>query len=110
MDQERILSGVDNIFLMILPLQSRLEAGENCLEMALPCDVATLVKQFLRELPEPLIPTELQRPLCDVQQREDGDLRGSLTVLLTCLFPPGSIHTLRYLFTFLQEVATRWEL
>ncbi|XP_053122790.1 rho GTPase-activating protein 44-like isoform X2 [Hemicordylus capensis] len=91
----------------IKALKARLEAGENCLEMALPCDVAILIKQFLRDVPEPLIPAPLQSPLCQVQQREDAKLRGPLTILLTCLLPQGSTDTLRYFFRFLQDVAAR---
>uniref|UniRef100_A0ACB8FS88 Uncharacterized protein n=1 Tax=Sphaerodactylus townsendi TaxID=933632 RepID=A0ACB8FS88_9SAUR len=74
--------------------------------MALPCDVATLVKQFLRDLPEPLVPAELQGPLCKVQQRPEED-RGALSILLTCLLPGTSAGTLRYFFSFLQDVAAR---
>nr|XP_020642743.1 rho GTPase-activating protein 11A-like [Pogona vitticeps] len=91
--------------------EKRLEAGERCLEMALPCDVATLVKQFLRDLPEPLIPAPLQGPLCQTQQRGDPEEeeadQGSLALLLTCLLPPKSAAVLRYLFCFLQDVASR---
>ncbi|XP_070620779.1 uncharacterized protein [Erythrolamprus reginae] len=90
----------------IKALKARLEAGERCLHMALPCDVATLVKQFLRSLPEPLIPAELQGSLCQVQvqSREDRD---SLTLLLTCLLPPRNTTVLRYFLSFLQEVVAR---
>ncbi|XP_078236113.1 rho GTPase-activating protein 11A [Pogona vitticeps] len=96
----------------IKALKRRLEAGERCLEMALPCDVATLVKQFLRDLPEPLIPAPLQGPLCQTQQRGDPEEeeeadQGSLALLLTCLLPPKSAAVLRYLFCFLQDVASR---
>uniref|UniRef100_A0A3Q3W1X9 Rho-GAP domain-containing protein n=1 Tax=Mola mola TaxID=94237 RepID=A0A3Q3W1X9_MOLML len=41
-------------------LRAKLDAGEECLSNALPCDVAGLVKQFFRELPEPVLPIELQ--------------------------------------------------
>ncbi|XP_042294963.1 uncharacterized protein LOC121915132 isoform X2 [Sceloporus undulatus] len=92
----------------IKALKSRLEAGERCLEMALPCDIATLVKQFLRALPEPLIPARLQGPLCQVQRQEDSeDNRSSLMLLVTSLLPQRSVDLLRYLFNFLQEVAAR---
>ncbi|CAI5780821.1 rho GTPase-activating protein 11A-like [Podarcis lilfordi] len=88
----------------IKALKARLEAGERCLAMALPCDVATLVKQFLRDLPEPLIPAGIQGPLCQVQQQEDSD---PLTLLLTSLLPQRSTDLLRYFFRFLQDVASR---
>uniref|UniRef100_A0A8C5SWB7 Rho-GAP domain-containing protein n=1 Tax=Laticauda laticaudata TaxID=8630 RepID=A0A8C5SWB7_LATLA len=90
----------------IKALKARLEAGEHCLHMALPCDVATLVKQFLRSLPEPLIPAELQGPLCQVQQQSRED-RDSLTLLITCLLPPWNSSILRYFLSFLQEVVAR---
>ncbi|XP_077192667.1 uncharacterized protein LOC143837085 [Paroedura picta] len=90
----------------IKALKTRLEAGENCLHMALPCDVAALVKQFLRDLPEPLIPAELQGLMCHVQKRQEEDRR-PLTLLLTCLVPKVSANTLRYFFGFLQDVAAR---
>ncbi|XP_061453572.1 rho GTPase-activating protein 11A-like isoform X2 [Rhineura floridana] len=96
----------------IKALKTRLEAGERCLVMALPCDVATLVKQFLRDLPEPLIPAGLQGPLCRVQQGgggggEDDDGQAQLTLLLTCLLPQRSTDLLRYFFSFLWDVAAR---
>ncbi|KAK9394334.1 rho GTPase-activating protein 11A-like [Crotalus adamanteus] len=92
----------------IKALKVRLDAGERCLHMALPCDVATLVKLFLRSLPEPLISAELQGPLCQVQQqsREDDD-QDSRTLLLTCLLPPSNSSVLRYFMSFLQEVVAR---
>ncbi|KAH0631535.1 hypothetical protein JD844_005902 [Phrynosoma platyrhinos] len=76
--------------------------------MALPCDIATLVKQFLRALPEPLIPARLQGPLCQIQRQEDSEEnRSSLMLLVTSLLPQRSVDLLRYLFNFLQDVAAR---
>ncbi|KAM6428867.1 uncharacterized protein PHA67_003503 [Liasis olivaceus] len=92
----------------IKALKARLEAGERCLQMALPCDVATLVKQFLRNLPEPLIPAQLQGSLCQVQQQgREGHDRDVLTLLLTCLLPPRNASIIRYFLTFLQEVVAK---
>nr|XP_029526257.1 uncharacterized protein LOC115135573 isoform X2 [Oncorhynchus nerka] len=97
-------------------LRAGLEQGEPVFSLPhsatlQPCDVASLVKQFLRELPSPLIPVDLQVPLCRAQgldeeegrqeQVEDGAL------LLTALFPPSHSRALRYFCTFLRQTAQR---
>ncbi|XP_078518355.1 uncharacterized protein LOC144783056 isoform X2 [Lissotriton helveticus] len=87
-------------------LKAKLEAGERCWDSALPCDVSSLLKQFLRDLPDPLISAQLQEPLCRIQQLAE-DERGPNTVLITCLMPPLNTHTLRYFCKFLQTVASR---
>ncbi|KAG9351875.1 hypothetical protein JZ751_023126 [Albula glossodonta] len=71
-----------------------------------PCDVASLLKQFLRELPSPLIPLELQGALCRAQGL-GPDARDGATLLVTALFPPSHARTLRYLCTFLRRAAQR---
>ncbi|XP_072514843.1 uncharacterized protein [Salminus brasiliensis] len=76
-----------------------------------PCDVASVLKQFLRELPQPLIPVDLQGPLCQAQALDiEHNFRGArdrATLLLTALLPPARARTLRYLCTFLSRVAQR---
>ncbi|XP_038237829.1 rho GTPase-activating protein 11A-like [Dermochelys coriacea] len=91
----------------IKALKAQLEAGESCLDTAAPCDLAALLKQFLRHLPEPLIPAELQEPLCRTQQHPAEGERGPLTLLLSCLLPCHSARALRYFCTFLRDVAAR---
>uniref|UniRef100_A0A8C0G784 Rho-GAP domain-containing protein n=1 Tax=Chelonoidis abingdonii TaxID=106734 RepID=A0A8C0G784_CHEAB len=92
----------------IKALKAQLEAGDSCLDSAAPCDLAALLKQFLRHLPEPLIPAELQDPLCRAQQHPAEGERGPLTLLLSCLLPRHSARALRYFCTFLRDVAARW--
>ncbi|XP_017539036.2 uncharacterized protein zgc:153345 isoform X2 [Pygocentrus nattereri] len=76
-----------------------------------PCDVASVLKQFLRELPQPLIPADLQGPLCQAQtldaERDPQGARDRATLLLTALLPPAHARTLQYLCTFLGQVAHR---
>nr|XP_033809777.1 rho GTPase-activating protein 11A-like [Geotrypetes seraphini] len=91
----------------IKALKVRLESGERCLNSALPCDVAALLKQFFRDLPDPLIPVELQEPLYRIQEVVSERERGSITALVTCLLPRIRACTLRYLCTFLQRIAIR---
>ncbi|XP_069042548.1 rho GTPase-activating protein 30 isoform X2 [Lepisosteus oculatus] len=93
-------------------LRARLEQGEPLflppLSAALqPCDVATLLKQFLRELPSPLIPPALQGALCRAQGLGGEDRREGATLLLTALLPPAHARVLRYLCSFLRSAAQR---
>lgn len=86
-------------------LKSKLDQGENCLSAALPCDVAGLLKQFFRELPEPILPSHLQDGLLKAQQLANG--KKAATMLLSCLMTDRTIETLRYFFNFLRTVSSR---
>ncbi|XP_072719864.1 rho GTPase-activating protein 11A isoform X1 [Ciconia boyciana] len=86
-------------------LKSKLDQGENCLSAALPCDVAGLLKQFFRELPEPILPLHLQEGLFKAQQL--GNEKKTATVLLSCLMADRTIEALRYFFNFLKTVSLR---
>ncbi|NWI91744.1 RHGBA protein, partial [Pitta sordida] len=86
-------------------LKSKLDQGENCLSAALPCDVAGLLKQFFRELPEPILPPHLQEGLFKAQQL--GSEKKTATVLLSCLMADRTIEVLRYFFNFLRTVSLR---
>ncbi|XP_026566211.1 rho GTPase-activating protein 11A isoform X1 [Pseudonaja textilis] len=87
-------------------LKNKLDKGEKCLSSALPCDVAGLLKQFFRELPEPILPYKLQEALIKAQKL-DSEERNSATLLISCLVNEGIIETLRYFFQFLKKVSLR---
>lgn len=92
----------------VLSVQSKLDAGEECLSTAPPCDVAGLVKQFFRELPEPVLPTELQDAFLKAQQLSTEEDRTSATMLLSCVLPDRNICILRHFFHFLHSVSLRY--
>ncbi|XP_038597391.1 rho GTPase-activating protein 11A [Tachyglossus aculeatus] len=87
-------------------LKSKLDQGEPCLASAPACDVAGLLKQFFRELPEPIVPAAFHEALLKAQQlaREERD---TATVLLSCLMADTTIGMLRFFFSFLRSVALR---
>lgn len=87
-------------------LQSKLEHGEACLSSALPCDVAGLLKQFFRELPEPVLPTDLHEALFKAQQL-GAEEKNKATLLLSCLVADPTVDVLRYFFNFLKNVSLR---
>ncbi|XP_063146052.1 rho GTPase-activating protein 11A isoform X3 [Candoia aspera] len=87
-------------------LKNKLDKGENCLSSALPCDVAGLLKQFFRELPEPILPYDLQEAFIKAQKL-DREERNSATLLISCLMNDRIIEILRYFFRFLKKVSLR---
>ncbi|XP_014065948.1 rho GTPase-activating protein 11A isoform X2 [Salmo salar] len=86
-------------------LRAKLDKGEECLSTALPCDVAGLVKQFFRELPDPVLPTELHDAFLKAQQLPTEEERTSATLLLSCVLPDRNMSILHYFFTFLHKVS-----
>uniref|UniRef100_A0A8D2L7M1 Rho-GAP domain-containing protein n=1 Tax=Varanus komodoensis TaxID=61221 RepID=A0A8D2L7M1_VARKO len=93
-------------FVRLRTLKSKLDQGEDCLSTAQPCDVAGLLKQFFRELPEPILPSDLQEALIKAQQL-DSEKKKSATLLLSCLVNDKTTDALRYFFKFLKKVSLR---
>ncbi|XP_030261033.1 rho GTPase-activating protein 11A [Sparus aurata] len=91
----------------IKTLRAKLNKGDGCLSTALPYDLATLIKQFCRELPESLFPSELHAALLKAQALPDLEDRTSALQLLSCLLPARSSSSLHYLFNFLSKVSHR---
>uniref|UniRef100_A0A3B5AI12 Rho-GAP domain-containing protein n=1 Tax=Stegastes partitus TaxID=144197 RepID=A0A3B5AI12_9TELE len=91
----------------IKTLRAKLNCGEECLSTALPYDVATLIKQFCRELPEPLFPSEIHTALLKAQEVSDLQDRMAALQLLSCLLPARNSSCLHYLFDFLYSVSQR---
>ncbi|KAH0620575.1 hypothetical protein JD844_021190, partial [Phrynosoma platyrhinos] len=93
-------------FVRLKTLKTKLDQGESGLSTAQPCDVAGLLKQFFRELPEPILSTDLQEALIKAQQLNSEE-KISATLLLSCLVNDRAIDTLRYFFKFLKNVSLR---
>ncbi|XP_016111456.1 rho GTPase-activating protein 11A-like [Sinocyclocheilus grahami] len=88
-------------------LRAKLDQGEDCLSTALPLDVAGLLKQFFRELPEPVLTSDLHSAFLKAQELPTDEERTSATVLLSCVLPDSNLNTLRYFFSFLKSVSQR---
>ncbi|XP_023085997.2 rho GTPase-activating protein 11A isoform X2 [Piliocolobus tephrosceles] len=87
-------------------LKNKLDRGEGDLSSAPPCDVAGLLKQFFRELPEPILPANLHEALLKAQQLGTEE-KNKATLLLSCLLADHTVHVLRYFFNFLRNVSLR---
>lgn len=88
--------------------QAKLNSGEGGLSAAISYDVATLIKQFCRELPEPLFPAELHEALLRARSLSVAQDRTSALQLLSCLLPARNSSCLHYLFNFLSKVSQRY--
>ncbi|XP_077052972.1 rho GTPase-activating protein 11A-like isoform X2 [Siphateles boraxobius] len=88
-------------------LRARLEQGEDGLPTALPLDIAGLLKQFFRELPEPVLTVDLHSGFLKAQELPSEEERTSATLLLSCVLPDRNLNTLRYFFSFLKTVSQR---
>ncbi|XP_072545899.1 rho GTPase-activating protein 11A isoform X2 [Salminus brasiliensis] len=88
-------------------IRAKLDQAEECLSTALPLDIAGLLKQFFRELPEPVLPMDLQSAFLKAQELPSLEERTSATILLSCVLPHGNVNVLRYFFSFLKRVSQR---
>ncbi|XP_028677284.2 rho GTPase-activating protein 11A isoform X1 [Erpetoichthys calabaricus] len=88
-------------------LKRRIDEGENCISSAPPCDVASLVKQFFRELPEPIISADLHDAFMKAQLLSTQVEKTTATLLISCLVPERAKQTLRYFINFLRNVSQR---
>ncbi|GIY53288.1 rho GTPase-activating protein 11A [Caerostris extrusa] len=85
-------------------LRLKIENGD-ILEGSEPNDVACLLKQWLRELPEPLIPQHMHDLFVRCQQLDSNEKQIKACLLVCLLLPPDHLHTLKYLLCFLAKFA-----
>uniref|UniRef100_A0A8D2AL30 Rho-GAP domain-containing protein n=1 Tax=Sciurus vulgaris TaxID=55149 RepID=A0A8D2AL30_SCIVU len=107
--QEHIQTGLfrkSGSVIHLKALKNKLDHGEGCLSSALPCNIAGLLKQFFRELPEPILPVALQEALFKAQQLGTEE-KNKATLLLSCLMTDHAVDVLRYFFNFLKNVSLR---
>lgn len=83
-----------------------MDTGDSLVD-AQPLDVANLLKQFLRELPEPLLTSSLHGVFVSCYQ--NGSPVNDAVLLSCLLLPSYNLATLRYVALFLARVAAASE-
>lgn len=91
---------------LFLVLQVRIDAGESVSDAGV-LDFAALLKQFLRELPEPLLTSHLQDAFLSCYDISPPSKRTAAVLLLCHLLPKHNLSTLRYICAFLHRVVSR---
>ncbi|KAF6028006.1 hypothetical protein EB796_013691 [Bugula neritina] len=72
-------------------------------------DVTSVIKQFFRELPEPLIPYILQEAFVQAAQLSSADSKIYSLNLLCLLLPPSHLSVFRYVLEILSDVSSNWQ-
>jgi len=91
---------------VFLVSQVKIDAGEPVSDASV-LDFAGLLKQFLRELPEPLLTSQLQDAFLGCYDLVPPSKRISAVLLLCHLLPRHNLSALRYICTFLRRVVDR---
>jgi len=86
-------------------LQARIDAGGELDKDSHPLDVASLVKQFIRQLPEPLLSSRLQAAFIQCHQLSTEAQRVATVHLLCLLLPRRHLAALRFAAGFFSRVA-----
>ncbi|KAI3632467.1 hypothetical protein MIR68_009573 [Amoeboaphelidium protococcarum] len=70
-----------------------------------PIQIAALMKKFLREMPEPLIPFKLYKLMILAQSNPNPDQRRTMMHYLICTLPKANRDLLQVLLCFLRDIA-----
>jgi len=101
----RIPGSVQNI----QDMKAQFDSGKKvALQSYIPHDVGGVLKQFLRDLPEPLLSFKLYEPIVAIaKEAEAGDLKNNLPKIKQTLskLPQMNYRILRFLIQFLAEIA-----
>ncbi|ORX43476.1 RhoGAP-domain-containing protein [Hesseltinella vesiculosa] len=76
------------------------------LEQQNPIQLAALLKRFLRELPEPLLPDRFYPLLLTAMRKEADQDKQTLFHLISCMMPKENRDAMELLFGFLHHVAS----
>ncbi|XP_047523372.1 uncharacterized protein LOC125061813 isoform X1 [Pieris napi] len=88
-------------------LREEWERGQECaLDDALPHDVATLLKEFLRDLPDPLLCRDLYCAFLQTQKIHNRSLQWEALRYIVQLLPAAHRDTLNALLSFLSQLAS----
>ncbi|CAK1542762.1 unnamed protein product [Leptosia nina] len=79
---------------------------ESALDDALPHDVATLLKEFLRDLPDPLLCRDLYAAFLQTQKIHNRKLQWEALRYIVQLLPAAHRDTLNALLSFLSQLAS----
>ncbi|CAO1345069.1 unnamed protein product [Diamesa serratosioi] len=93
-----------------LDIKAHLEKGKVINENHHVIDVANLLKLFLRELPHPLIPFNVQEVLIRCLMCSSYEQKVEALLIGCLLLPPLSINTLAFFLQFLKHISTNSEL
>lgn len=88
-------------------LEDRFYSGAISWAQIMPNDAAGLLKQFLRELPVPLLTYEYIEAFAQVESIKEKKLQLQALCLLIILLPPVHRNTLQILLRFLQRVVSK---
>ena len=109
-----IISSVDLQYLLIYFIciyhQQQVENGGSCdTEIAQPHDIASMIKQFLRELPDSVMMSSLHSTFIKCLQLNTPNEQIT-SILMTCLLlPDTNLRLLQYLCQFAAKVAVHSE-
>ncbi|XP_032239565.2 rho GTPase-activating protein 11A isoform X2 [Nematostella vectensis] len=89
-------------------LKERIELGEE-ISTAQPHDVAGLMKQFFRQLQEPLLTNTYHDSFIKTMRIEDDNTRTKAMLYICLLLPLAHLQALKYTMKFLAEFASHSE-
>ena len=114
MAQNNVVQAIDlkpmmfrsSFFDSVLIFQQQIENGGSCQsEITQPHDVASILKQFLRELPDSILTTLLHSTFLKCLQMNTPNEQVTSILLVCLLLPDTNLRILQYICQFVSKVA-----